>query len=192
MCTSLLHVLLLCVVIVSAASLWSTKLGSKRQSPVLANIIKLVSSPSKNNRNSVEKQQLVALINQLPKTSVKREAMYGKWNLLYTTEKETNFITKYFGKCTEVYQQIDEKTINNVIAFEDKVFSVDGMILPKNDDTNRVYFKFTKASFTLNNQKPFNLPPFGSGYFENLYIDDQFRISFDVRGDYLISKRVKV
>ena len=190
--TYLLHVLLLLyVIIVSAASLWSSKLGSKRQSPVVANIIKLVSSPSKNNGNSVEKQKLIALINQLPKTSVNREAMYGKWNLLYTTEKETNFITKYFGKCTEVYQQINKSEINNVIAFEDKVFSVDGMILPNNDDTNRVYFKFTKASLTFKNQKPVNLPPFGSGYFENLYIDDQFRISFDVRGDYLISQRVQ-
>lgn len=184
--------LLLCIIVMSAASLWSTKLGSKRQSPVVASIIKLVSPPSKNNGESVGKKELIALINQLPKISVKREAMYGKWNLLYTTEKETNFITRYFGKCTEVYQQINENTIQNVIAFEDKVFGVDGMLLPSSDDTNRVYFKFTKASLTFNNQRPINFPPFGSGYFENLYIDDQVRISFDVRGDYLISERVNV
>ena len=183
--------LLLCIIVMSAASLWSTKLGSKRQSPVVASIIKLVSPPYKNNGESVEKKELITLINQLPKISVKREAMYGKWNLIYTTEKETNFISKYFGKCTGVYQQIKNDTINNVISFEDKVFSVDGMLFLNNEKTNRVDFKFTKASLTFNNQKPINFPPVGSGYFDNLYIDDLIRISYDVIGVYLISKREK-
>jgi len=185
--------LLSCVIMMSATSLWSTKGSSKRQSPVIKSILEIVSSPSKNGGNDVNKQELIRLVNELPKISVKRESMYGKWNLLYTTEKETNFITKYFGKCTEVYQQINENSINNVIAFEDKVFSVDGVLLPNNDgNANRVYFKFTQASLTFTNQKPFNFPPFGSGYFDNLYIDDQIRISFDIRGDYLISERVKI
>ena len=180
--------LLLSFILASSAALWSTK-TYKKQPQVISDILTLVSKNNINGNNSVNKQELASLINSLPKTPVKREMMYGKWNLIYTTEKETNFISKYFGKCTGVYQQIKNDTINNVISFEDKVFSVDGMLFLNNEKTNRVDFKFTKASLTFNNQKPINFPPVGSGYFDNLYIDDLIRISYDVRGDYLISKR---
>ena len=57
---------------------------------------------------------------------------------------------------------------------------------------NRVNFKFKTASLKIPPFINVNLPPVGEGWFDNIYVNDRYRLSKDIRGDYLISKRVAV
>ena len=117
----------------------------------------------------------------------------GRWRLVYTTEKETLFFARsgLFGsKCSGIYQCIDTeaKSINNLIEFEGgKSFSVLGQIEQSKDASCRVNFRFTKAAIRL----PFEIsvPPVGAGWFDNVYMNDKYRLSRDSRGDYLVSIR---
>ena len=119
------------------------------------------------------------------------------WRLTWTSERETLFLLRYgipfVGKAGESYQIIDTAagTLQNVIEFGDKgaAFVVNSKIsgdsMPK-----RVDFRFTAATLRLAPpSKPVSLPPFGSGSFENLYVDDTLRIARDSRGDTLIVER---
>ena len=119
------------------------------------------------------------------------------WRLTWTSERETLFLLRFgipfVGSAGESYQIIDTKasTLKNVIEFGDKgaAFVVDSKIsgdaMPK-----RVDFRFTAATLRLAPpSKPVSLPPFGAGYFENLYVDDTLRIARDSRGDTLIVER---
>ena len=119
------------------------------------------------------------------------------WRLTWTSERETLFLLRFgipfVGRAGESYQIIDTAagTLKNVIEFGDKgaAFVVDSKIsgegMPK-----RVDFRFTAATLRLAPpSKPVSLPPFGSGYFENLYVDDTLRIARDSRGDTLIVER---
>ena len=121
----------------------------------------------------------------------------GKWELLWTTEKETLFFINkgLFGKSvTNVYQTIDLKqgVLNNLIEFEgDRVFSVVGTIEKDLLVNSRINFKFSKAVISVPPFPSLSLPPVGSGWFDNVYANDKYRLSKDVRGDYLVSKRVQ-
>ena len=121
----------------------------------------------------------------------------GKWELLWTTEKETLFFLKYglFGKpVSNIYQDIniDEKTINNQILFEgDREFSVLGDINIDIDRSTRINFTFQKALLRIPPLPQLSLPPVGKGWFENVYVNEKYRLSRDVRGDYLLSQRVR-
>lgn len=100
-----------------------------------------------------------------------------------------------FGKAvTNVYQSIDLKQglLNNLIEFEsDRVFSVVGTIEKDQSVNSRINFKFSKAVITVPPFPSLTLPPVGSGWFDNIYANEKYRLSKDVRGDYLISKRVQ-
>nr|CAD1835104.1 unnamed protein product [Ananas comosus var. bracteatus] len=96
------------------------------------------------------------------------------WRMLWTTEKEQLFIIKnapFFGtEAGDVLQVIDvEKgTLNNVITFP----------LPG----------FTSAVLRGSNWE-IPLPPFGKGWFESVYLDEDIRVVEDIRGDYLVVDR---
>lgn len=122
----------------------------------------------------------------------------GTWQLLWTTEKETLFFMKngLFGcSCEDVLQIINTKdnTISNLINFSNnRSFNVIGSIdtgVDSDGTSDRVNFKFIEAivSFDRFNVK---LPPLGKGYFDNIFVDKEYRISYDIRGDYLICKRM--
>ena len=120
----------------------------------------------------------------------------GKWELLYTTEKETLFFSQngLFGsRCTSISQTIDftSNTINNLINFENgKYFSVIGDLSVEATRPERINFKFRASTLRLSERVCIPLPPVGQGWFDNLYVNDLYRISYDIRGDYLLSRRI--
>lgn len=113
--------------------------------------------------------------------------------MLWTTEKEQLFIIKnafLFGTQTgDVLQVIDvEKcTLNNVITFPPSgVFFVRSSIEPL--PPQRVNFRFTSAVLRgMDWEVP--LPPFGQGWFDSVYLDEDIRVAKDIRGDYLVVDR---
>ncbi|KAL0007714.1 hypothetical protein SO802_009216 [Lithocarpus litseifolius] len=120
-------------------------------------------------------------------------SLSATWRMLWTTEKEQLFIVenaRLFGTAAgDVLQVIDveNKTLNNVITFPPHgVFFVRSVI--EIDSPQRVNFRFTSAVLRGKNWE-FPLPPFGQGWFETVYLDDEIRVVKDIRGDYLVVDR---
>lgn len=141
-------------------------------------IIKIMNTISTNNANKV----------QLGKCE-------GEWELLWTTEKETLFFIAngLFGSsCLEVSQSINfgTSTIKNLIKFDsNREFSVLGDLSVDKSNPRRINFKFKRADISIPPIPTLSLPPVGAGWFDNIYCNDIYRLSSDIRGDYLISKR---
>ncbi|KAK7256504.1 hypothetical protein RIF29_29955 [Crotalaria pallida] len=121
------------------------------------------------------------------------DSLSGTWRLLWTTEKEQLFIidkAHLFGtRAGDVLQVIDvrNRTLNNVITFPpDGVFFVRSGI--EIASPQRVNFRFTSAVLRGKNWE-IPLPPFGQGWFETVYLDDDLRLAKDIRGDYLVVDR---
>ncbi|KAL4309918.1 hypothetical protein GQ457_01G055900 [Hibiscus cannabinus] len=121
------------------------------------------------------------------------DSLSATWRLLWTTEKEQLFIIEkayLFGtQAGDVLQVIDvqNKTLNNVITFPpDGVFFVRSSI--EVASSQRVNFKFTSAVLRGKNWE-IPLPPFGQGWFETVYLDDEIRVVKDIRDDYLVVER---
>ncbi|XP_014498281.1 probable plastid-lipid-associated protein 11 isoform X1 [Vigna radiata var. radiata] len=121
------------------------------------------------------------------------ESLSATWRLLWTTEKEQLFIIEkapLFGtRAGDVLQVIDVRngTLNNVITFPpDGVFFVRSSI--EVASPQRVNFRFTSAVLRGKNWE-IPLPPFGQGWFDTVYLDDDLRVVKDIRGDYLVVDR---
>lgn len=121
------------------------------------------------------------------------DSLSATWRLLWTTEKEQLFIIEkayLFGTQTgDVLQVIDvgKGTLNNVITFPpDGVFFVRSTI--EIATAQRVSFRFTSAVLRGKSWE-IPLPPFGQGWFETVYLDDELRVVKDIRDDYLIVER---
>lgn len=121
------------------------------------------------------------------------DSLSATWRLLWTTEKEQLFIIEkayLFGtQAGDVLQVIDveKKSLNNVITFPPHgVFFVRSNI--EVASSQRVNFKFTSAVLRGKNWE-IPLPPFGQGWFETVYLDEEIRVVKDIRGDYLIVER---
>jgi hypothetical protein len=140
----------------------------------------------------------------------------GTWRLLWTTEKvrhataaapfsrpfhsffslpptpqETLFILKnagLFGTAAgDVFQVIDTAagTLQNVIEFPPEgAFLVNSSLDWVGD--GRTDFKFSGARIKLPKGRSLGLPPVGQGWFKSVYCDGKYRLSRDVRGDYLV------
>jgi len=169
----------------------------------LPSILNLIES-SRQGLNPQNKEAIIAMMNIVENQNAAfvqkdrsfRDKVSGKWELLWTTEKETLlFIDKgLFGKkVTLVSQTIDFKTnqINNLIEFEDgREFSVLGKLSDDNIDQRRVNFEFTKASIKIPPIPKLSIPPIGKGWFDNIFCNDKYRLSRDIRGDYLVSRKI--
>ena len=98
----------------------------------------------------------------------------------------------------------DQGTLQNIIELEPaSLFGVNASIdlIPP----QRVNFKFLNAFYREADKAPFKLPPFGQGWsplpqmsfhsytircrFENVYLDDEIRVSKDIRKDTLVTVR---
>lgn len=120
-------------------------------------------------------------------------SLSGTWRMLWTTEKEQLFIVQNAGlfgtKAGDVLQviDVDSLTLNNVITFPPSgVFFVrSGIDIASK---RRVNFRFTSAVLRGKDWE-FPLPPFGQGWFESVYLDDDIRVAKDIRGDYLVVDR---
>jgi hypothetical protein len=121
----------------------------------------------------------------------------GKWSLLWTTEKETLFFQKsgLFGSpVTEIYQTIDTRQgqiVNSIQFKNNREFTVYGKLSLDKIDKTKFDFKFSKANLLIPPLINFNIPPVGQGWFKNVYCNAEYRLSRDIRGDYLISKIVR-
>ena len=127
-------------------------------------------------------------------SSSPRGDLHGTWRLLWTTEQETLFILKnasFFNtKAGDVFQVTDTRAgrLQNVILFPpDGSFVVDSSLTV--ESKIRCSFKFTSATLTLPNDKKIGLPPFGQGWFESVFNDNEIRIAKDSRGDLLIVEK---
>lgn len=113
--------------------------------------------------------------------------------MLWTTEKEQLYIIKnayWFGtKAGDVLQVIDvgNSVLNNVITFPPSGAFIVGSDI-KIVSPQRVEFRFTSAVLRGDNWE-FPVPPFGRGWFESVYLDDEIRVAKDIRGDYLVVDR---
>lgn len=127
-----------------------------------------------------------------------RESLSGKWELIFTTEKEINFFkTSWpFAKVSAITQNLDlnnNQTVNNVIAFEGGgKFVVAGStdIVEGDDEYDRVAFEFQDATAVVWG-KEINLPPVGAGWFDTMFCNQNLRLSRDVRGDYSVFRRIE-
>ncbi|AEE81816.1 putative plastid-lipid-associated protein 11 [Arabidopsis thaliana] len=121
------------------------------------------------------------------------DSLSATWRLLWTTEKEQLFIIEKAGlfgtTAGDVLQVIDvnKRILNNVITFPP-----DGVFFVRSDidiaSPQRVNFRFNSAVLRGKNWE-LPLPPFGKGWFENVYMDGEIRVAKDIRGDYLIVDR---
>jgi len=146
-----------------------------------------------------QKERVLALVDQLkdlmPAEGVTaKKGFNSRWKLLWTTEKETLTFRKsgFFGKkYVAAYQDIDvvEGRLQNLIDFDDGYFSVMSTLSVDEDNLNRCNFKFTSAGAKYGQFGPITLPPFGKGWFETVYMDDDLRIAEDIRGDTLICQK---
>ena len=117
------------------------------------------------------------------------------WRLLWTSERETLFLLKngipFVGAAGESYQIIDAgaATLRNIIVFAEgaAAFVVDASIQVQ--DATRVRFSFDGATLRRRRAKSVSLPPFGAGWFDNVYVDDALRVARDSRGDTLVVER---
>ncbi|ONK56315.1 uncharacterized protein A4U43_C10F6730 [Asparagus officinalis] len=151
----------------------------------------------KTQRNPSKRSEIIDAIDELAvygKDAITTDSsLTGTWRMLWTTEKEQLFIIEkafVFGTETgDVLQVIDvEKgVLNNVITFPPVgVFFVRSSIEPV--PPQRVNFRFTSAVLRGENWE-IPLPPFGQGWFESVYLDDDIRVAKDIRGDYLVVDR---
>ncbi|KAK9867961.1 hypothetical protein WJX84_006014 [Apatococcus fuscideae] len=122
-----------------------------------------------------------------------RSDLTATWKLAWTTEKETLFIlknAKWFGtKAEDVFQVIDveNNSLQNVITFPpDGAFVVESSLEVIGDQ--RTNFKFSGAKLKLP-KRTLNIPPFGKGWFDTVYLDETVRVAKDIRGDTLITIR---
>ncbi|KAK9790949.1 hypothetical protein WJX73_007827 [Symbiochloris irregularis] len=115
------------------------------------------------------------------------------WKMLWTSEKETQFILKnaplFRTQAGDVFQMIDKASgrLQNAILFPPAgCFLIDSSC--EADGDARINFKFNKATFRVSG-KDYNLPPFGQGWFETIYLQDDVRVAKDSRKDTIVFVR---
>jgi hypothetical protein len=133
---------------------------------------------------------------------VKPADVTGTWELAWTSEREVLWLIANggrFGTTTgAVLQAVDlaAGTLANAVLFDpppgqfvvDSSASVDAGAPSPVPGALRVSFRFNAARLDA----PFAslpLPPFGAGWFDNVYVDGDLRVARDVRGDTLICRR---
>jgi PAP_fibrillin len=151
----------------------------------------------------VNRQQLESYIDELatlspilkPAVSVE---LRKKWIVLYTTEKEINFfLDNRLANSVDQSISLDGTTISNCIPFtfiNGGGLFVDGTLSPEEEEDDddstlsgiRTNFQFTSATLDLGLFK-LNVPPIGQGWFDTVYLDDDFRIDRNSRNDILIA-----
>ena len=104
---------------------------------------------------------------------VSETAISKTWRLVFTTEKETLFITSnarnLFGVSTDVEQIIDLRKgrgrLQNLISFANgAAFIVNSELGLDESPSRRANFKFTDAQVVVPSGSSFGLPPFGKGW----------------------------
>nr|GMD65108.1 probable plastid-lipid-associated protein 11 [Ipomoea batatas] len=164
------------------------------------NLLRLISDQDRGLRTQSDSQKLSQIVSAIDDvaaaghdTVTTGTSLSATWRLLWTTEKEQLIIIKnapLFGtRAGDVLQVIDVEnmSLNNVITFPpDGVFFVRSNI--EVASSQRVNFRLTSAVLRGKGWE-FPLPPFGQGWFDTVYLDDEIRVVKDIRGDYLVVER---
>ncbi|XP_052194610.1 probable plastid-lipid-associated protein 11, chloroplastic isoform X1 [Diospyros lotus] len=180
--------------LLTRSSLTDQSLSAKRH------LLRLISDQDRGLRTQTDASKLSQIIDAIDSMAVLGSgtvttgpSLSGTWRLLWTTEKEQLYIIKNAGvfgtRAGDVLQVIDVENgaLNNVITFPPHgVFFVRSTI--EISSPQRVNFKFTSAVLRGQNWE-LPLPPFGQGWFESVYLDDEIRVVKDIRGDYLVVDR---
>ncbi|KAK9076482.1 hypothetical protein SSX86_004816 [Deinandra increscens subsp. villosa] len=173
---------------------------SQSLSSAKSNLLRLISDQNRGILTQSDPQKLLQITDAIDTiASINRDqittdnSLSGTWRLLWTTEKEQLFIIKnasFFGtEAGDVLQVIDveKRNLNNVITFPP-----DGVFFVRSDmeiaSSQRVNFRFSSAVLRGKGWE-FPLPPFGQGWFESVYLDEEIRVVKDIRGDYLVVDR---
>jgi PAP_fibrillin len=117
------------------------------------------------------------------------------WSLIWTTEKEINFFIEQ-GWSTDITQQIldDDTTLINNIPFvnDNGSFGVRGMIYRQEEDPAiRTQFVFESATLRWKWLPQIQFPPVGQGWFDTVYLDDDFRVDRNSRNDILVCRAIE-
>jgi len=129
------------------------------------------------------------------KESARSPLLRKNWLLVWTTEKEINFfINKNISG--QITQSIENNNLQNNIPFKKGgSFSVNGELSVPNDDDviekskgMRTEFEFKSATLDIGKWGVYSFPPIGKGWFDTLYLDNNFRIDLNSRDDILICK----
>ncbi|CAN0030659.1 unnamed protein product [Scytosiphon promiscuus] len=119
--------------------------------------------------------------------SVTSKSLSARWILEWTTEREIIFLMEKGlpGKPSGPVQQdidVDAGTLSNRMLFgDDSLFEVASSITPE-ESGPRVNFEFEACKLTYG-RFTLPLPPVGKGWFESVYLDEDLRVTRDVRGD---------
>jgi len=179
--------------------LFSGGKARKEASAAKKELFELLEGSERGVKNSEIRPEVEAIVDRLkdiqgdaPTTGPDMSAV---WELMWTTEKETLFLLEKgifaVGPAQESYQVIDVETglLQNVILFgeeSEKMLLINSTLQPTSDV--RVDFKFEQAELRLT-KRTIRLPPFGKGWFDTVYLDNNLRVARDIRGDTLIVKR---
>ncbi|KAL3516920.1 hypothetical protein ACH5RR_023822 [Cinchona calisaya] len=165
------------------------------------NLLTLISDQERGLKTQSDPQKLSQIIQAIDaiaevgrgSITTAHDSLSATWRMLWTTEKEQLYIIKnasVFGtEAGDVLQVIDvqNRSLNNVITFPPHgVFFVRSTI--EVASSQRVNFKFTSAVLCGKGWE-LPLPPFGQGWFETVYLDDEIRVVKDIRDDYLVVER---
>eukprot|EP00898_Chlorokybus_atmophyticus_P002346 jgi/Chlat1/3111/Chrsp21S00244 len=111
------------------------------------------------------------------------DSLSATWRLLWTTEKETLFLLQRAGLFgTNAGESYQAKFPPSGAFVVDATIEVSG--------PQRITFKFDKARLKTDKLN-WALPPFGKGWFDTVYLDNDLRIARDIRGDILVVERCK-
>lgn len=172
----------------------------KRKEALLA---LLTSTSSESGRTSVVKRSsdIDTAIDALAEVSPVSNAveiakkLEKTWSLIWTTEKEINFFIEQ-GWSTNITQQIlnDDTTLINTIPFvnDNGSFGVRGRIFRQEEDPFiRTQFVFETAILRWKWLPDIQFPPVGQGWFDTVYLDDDFRVDRNSRNDILVCRSLE-
>ena len=174
-------------------------LSKPKSNPLLPKLESLIEA-SESGLNKGYEDDIKQLMAEISKTRSgdQRKSLTGKWELIFTTEKEINFFkTSWpFAKVSAITQQLDltnEQMVNNLIQFEGGgKFAVTGSagMVDGDGEYDRVAFEFQDAVVVAWGRE-IQLPPVGTGWFDTMFCDGKLRLSRDSRGDYSVFRRIE-
>jgi hypothetical protein len=172
--------------------------GEVKPKPLLQDLAILIEK-SKNGLEEAYGDDIKSLMTEISSSRVgdQRKSLPGKWELVYTTEKEVNFFkTSWpFAQLSSISQDLDVfegGIVANSIDFEGGgQFAVSGAVDAVEGDSeyDRIAFEF-KNAVVRGWGKELSLPPIGAGWFDTMYCDSDYRLSQDSRGDWSIFRRI--
>eukprot|EP00747_Dinoflagellata_sp_TGD_P210419 gnl/TRDRNA2_/TRDRNA2_83687_c0_seq3.p1 gnl/TRDRNA2_/TRDRNA2_83687_c0~~gnl/TRDRNA2_/TRDRNA2_83687_c0_seq3.p1 ORF type:complete len:281 (+),score=28.23 gnl/TRDRNA2_/TRDRNA2_83687_c0_seq3:26-868(+) len=123
--------------------------------------------------------------------SDKQRLLAGEWDLLWTTRNDINIVLYRvpFAQLDRFSQTVDvnQMSLTSLIAYKGGGEIVArGVITGFEED--KCFFEFETATIKAYGTE-LSIPNSEAGFFETLYVDDEWRVSRDNRGNYFLAKR---